>query len=515
MPKQKTYAIGIDLGGTKILAAIVDITTGEIIASARKRTRAEKGQDFVAKRTIELTQAALSAANLPQDASIVTVGVGAAGQIDRKAGVVVDAPNLGVKNMQLADILGRQFGKPVRVGNDVEVAALGEHIYGSGQGFNNFVCLFVGTGIGSGIVQNGRLYPGLTGTAGEVGHIVIQAGGRICGCGARGCLEAYASRTAITKAIMAEIHHGRSSILATDAALQLREGETIIRSGLLANAIAQGDSLVIEIVTEAADYLGYGLGSVMNFYNPQAIILGGGVIEAIDLLFERAVYPARKEDQPGGPMGSDHGKGMDAESPHIDVRAVLLEDAQALHELDYSFETDRIYTLNVRGRLTPTTGTGSLSLAKQTLSFELVETPVDPPLYKSYREFEGTPADVEARLCNVDGGYVALANERLAGVILLKVEEWRSLTRIENIIVGRQFRRYGIGSLLLNCASDWARNHGCWAILLETQNVNYPAIQFYLRNGLEVWSINQHYYPPGPVEHEIAIFMGKRLRSTP
>src|SRR6266487_1728832 len=111
MPKQKTYAIGIDLGGTEILAAVVDITTGEIIASARKRT-------------IELTQAALSAANLPQDASIITVGVGAAGQIDRKAGVVVDAPNLGVKNMQLADILGRQFGKPVRVGNDVEVAAL-------------------------------------------------------------------------------------------------------------------------------------------------------------------------------------------------------------------------------------------------------------------------------------------------------------------------------------------------------------------------------------------------------
>src|SRR5947208_13226342 len=113
MPKQKTYAIGIDLGGTKILAAVVDITTGEIIASARKRTRAEKGQDFVAKRTIELTQAALSAANLPQDASIVTVGVGAAGQIDRKAGVVVDAPNLGVKNMQLRSE-ERRVGKECR-----------------------------------------------------------------------------------------------------------------------------------------------------------------------------------------------------------------------------------------------------------------------------------------------------------------------------------------------------------------------------------------------------------------
>ncbi len=293
MLKQKTYAVGIDLGGTKTLAAVVDITTGEVIASARKRTRAEKGQDFVAQRTIELAQTAISAANLPQDAPIVAIGVGAAGQIDRKVGVVVDAPNLGVKDMHLADILGNQFSKPVRVGNDVEVAALGEYIYGSGRGFNNFVCLFVGTGIGSGIVQNGRLYTGLTGTAGEVGHMVIQAGGRICGCGCRGCLEAYASRTAITKAIMAEIHHGRSSILANDAALQMKEGDTIIRSGLLANAIAQGDSLVIEIVTEAADYLGYGLGSVMNFYNPEAILLGGGVIEAIDLLFERAVNRAR------------------------------------------------------------------------------------------------------------------------------------------------------------------------------------------------------------------------------
>src|SRR5437764_10053317 len=125
MPKQKPYAIGIDLGGTKILVAVVDITTGEVIASARKRTRAEKGQELVAQRTIELTQAALSAANLPQDVPLVAIGVGAAGQIDRKAGVVVDAPNLGVKDMHLADVLGKQFGRPVRVGNDVEVAALG------------------------------------------------------------------------------------------------------------------------------------------------------------------------------------------------------------------------------------------------------------------------------------------------------------------------------------------------------------------------------------------------------
>src|SRR3989440_2841533 len=293
MSKQKAYALGIDLGGTKTLAAVIDITNGEVVASARKRTRAERGQDFVGQRTIELAQAALGEANLPLNTAIVAVGVGAAGQIDRKAGVVVDAPNLGVKDMDLGALLGKQFGKSVAVGNDVEVAALGEYIYGSGQGYRTFVCVFVGTGIGSGIVQNGRMYTGLTGTAGEVGHMTVDAGGRICGCGSRGCLEAYASRTAITKAILAEIHHGRSSILAEDAQHQLKEGETIIRSGLLASAIEHNDALVIEIVTEAADYLGYGLASIMNFYNPEAIILGGGVIEAIDLLFERAVHRAR------------------------------------------------------------------------------------------------------------------------------------------------------------------------------------------------------------------------------
>lgn len=293
MQNQKAYALGIDLGGTKTLAAVIDITNGEVVASARKRTRAERGQDFVGQRTIELAQAALGEANLPLNTAIVAIGVGAAGQIDRKAGVVVDAPNLGVKSMHLGNILGKHFNTPVSVGNDVEVAALGESLYGSGQKFNNFVCVFVGTGIGAGIVQNGRMYTGLSGTAGEVGHMIIQAGGRLCGCGGRGCLEAYASRTAITKAIMAEIHHGRSSILAEDAALQLKAGETVIRSGLLAQAIQQQDALVTEIVTEAADYLGYGLGSIMNFYNPEAIILGGGVIEAIDLLFERAVHRAR------------------------------------------------------------------------------------------------------------------------------------------------------------------------------------------------------------------------------
>lgn len=293
MAKQKAYALGIDLGGTKTLAAVVDVTTGEVISSERKRTRADKGQEFIAQHVISMSTAALEAAKLPSDSKIIGVGIGAAGQIDRKRGIILDAPNLGVKDVPMADILGKQFGKPVGVGNDVEVAALGEFMHGAGRGYSTFVVIFVGTGIGGGIVQNGRLYSGLTGTAGEVGHMTIQAGGRICPCGSRGCLEAYASRTAITRAIMAEIHHGRTSVLTAEAELQMAEEETIIRSGLLAGALDRGDTLVKEIVTEAADFLGYGLASVMNFYNPECIILGGGVIEAIDLLFERAVDRAR------------------------------------------------------------------------------------------------------------------------------------------------------------------------------------------------------------------------------
>src|SRR5215467_11547458 len=242
MANQKQYALGIDLGGTKTLAAVVDITTGEVIASERKRTHAEKGQEYISQHITQLSAAALESAALPNGATIAAVGIGAAGQIDRKHGVVIDAPNLGIKDMPMADILGKQFGKPVAVGNDVEVAALGEYLYGAGRGYSTFVVMFVGTGIGGGIVQNGRLYAGSTGTAGEVGHMTIQAGGRICPCGSRGCLEAYASRTAITKAILAEIHHGRKSVLTDEAELQMEEGETIIRSGLLANALSHNDT---------------------------------------------------------------------------------------------------------------------------------------------------------------------------------------------------------------------------------------------------------------------------------
>jgi GNAT superfamily N-acetyltransferase len=198
--------------------------------------------------------------------------------------------------------------------------------------------------------------------------------------------------------------------------------------------------------------------------------------------------------------------------PHIEVRAVQVNDAPAIYNLDYNFETDRIYTLQVQERLLRSHGENESCQQEQpALSFKLVEIPVDPPIYKNFFADDVTVADVESRLSEAEGGYVALADGQIAAVILLHVEEWRSVVCIDELIVGRQYRRYGVGSLLLDCASDWARERNCWAIVLETQNNNFPAIQFYLRNGLEIWGINRNFYPPGPISHEIAIIMGKYL----
>jgi GNAT superfamily N-acetyltransferase len=208
---------------------------------------------------------------------------------------------------------------------------------------------------------------------------------------------------------------------------------------------------------------------------------------------------------------------MDEESPHIEVRAVQVNDAPAIYNLDYNFETDRIYTLQVQERLLRSYGENEDSeQGLSALSFKLVETPVDPPIYKNFfADNNVTVEDVEARLSEAEGGYVAIADGQIAAVILLHVEEWRSVVRIDELLVGRQYRRYGVGSLLLNCASDWARERGCWAVVLETQNNNFPAIQFYLRNGLEIWGINRNFYPPGPTSHEVAILMGRQLSSAP
>lgn len=288
--------MGIDVGGTKIYAGIVDAETGKVLATARKRTHPERGVDFFSQRLLVVAQEALDAAKLSDSESLLAIGIGIAGQVDRAKGVLLSSPNLaqGLKNLALAELLQKQFNVPVAVGNDVEVAAYGEQQFGAGRGYDDFVCVFVGTGVGSAIMQGGQIRRGVTGTAGEVGHTIVQYGGRICGCGGRGHLEAYASRSAVTRVLLAELERGRPSTLRD----LLKEGDSTIRSKMIARCIDGGDELVIETVTEAADYLGAGLGSLATFYNPQCIVVGGGLIEAAPFVLERASLRAHEAALP-------------------------------------------------------------------------------------------------------------------------------------------------------------------------------------------------------------------------
>jgi glucokinase len=293
------FAVGVDFGGTKVLAGVVNLETGEVVGSAKKRTQASDGPDELMMRLIDTIDGSINDAGLSKKGQVVGIGVGIAGQVDRSQGVLLGAPNLSQATVDLpmARLLTDRFGMPAALRNDVQIAAMGEAAFGAGVGYPDFLCVFVGTGIGGAIVRNGEVLEGATGTAGEIGHLVIDANGRICGCGGRGHLEAYASRTAITRALIAELQRGRESVL-SEMVPELAEDEPgggAIRSGILARAVAKQDSLVTETIIEAAHYLGLGLASAINLLNPSRIILGGGVIEAVDLLLEIAAGRARRE----------------------------------------------------------------------------------------------------------------------------------------------------------------------------------------------------------------------------
>ncbi|HEX9037272.1 MAG TPA: ROK family protein [Ktedonobacterales bacterium] len=290
------YAVGVDIGGTKMYAGVIDLESGEVVGSYRKRTHPERGADFFTKRLYEVIGGALDDANLPKSAAALGIGVGIAGQVDREDGVLLSGPNLGagLDNLPIRKLLEEKFRLNTVLGNDVEIATYGEHHYGAGRDCDDFVCIFVGTGIGAGIIQHGALRRGVSGTAGEIGHTIVQYEGRLCGCGGRGHLEAYASRSAITRVLLAEIRRGRETRLRE----LLSPTDTVIRSKMIARCIDEGDQLVIDTVAEAADYLGAGISSLATFYNPDRIILGGGLIDATTLLFERAALRTHESTLP-------------------------------------------------------------------------------------------------------------------------------------------------------------------------------------------------------------------------
>jgi glucokinase len=273
--KTGPYVIGMDLGGTKILAAVVD-QEGRILAEAKLGTKAERGPDVVIDRLAKTARQATRQAGVDW-ADVKALGIGAPGPINPVTGFVYNPPNLpGWDEIALGTRLSGILGIPVCVENDVNLGTLGEHALGVGQGTRDMVGIFVGTGIGGGLILDGKLRSGFRHAAAEVGHMIVMADGPVCGCGRRGCLEAVASRTAIERDIRLGVAAGRESLI---PALIGESGR--LTSGMLVKALRKGDPLVTEVMTRVQWYLGLHAASIVNLIDPEMIVFGGGVIEAL------------------------------------------------------------------------------------------------------------------------------------------------------------------------------------------------------------------------------------------
>ena len=279
----KAPVVGVDLGGTKILAAVVD-PSGQILARCKKKTRAEKPHQEVIARIAECVRGAITESGLTLD-RIAGLGIGAPGALNPQTGIIHLAPNLHWEEVPLQQILHKELGIPVYIGNDVNVGTLGECRVGAGVGMKNIVGIFIGTGIGGGLVFDGKVYEGAGFMAGEIGHIPMKNKGPVCGCGNRGCFEAVAGRLAIVRSIQKKAEKGKETMLTRE----LNGDFSRIKSRLLATAWKEKDPLTVKVLKKAARYIGRGIGVVIGLLNPEAVILGGGVIEAMDDAFLDAI----------------------------------------------------------------------------------------------------------------------------------------------------------------------------------------------------------------------------------
>lgn len=268
---------GIDIGGTKIALALA-APNCEIVCRATVPTLVEQG----AARIFDRMLARLEEMREQQNAQISKIGVGCAGPLDLKRGVAVSPPNLpGWNDFPIVQTIRERFGAPVVLDNDANVAALAEQRFGAGKNLQNLIYITVSTGIGGGVIADNRLLHGLTGNAGEVGHIVVMPGGVECGCGARGCLEAVCSGTGIARRFRARIETGAKSVLT-----EKFENISQITAKHIAEAAAANDCLASEIWDETVFYLARGVGNIIVMFEPEAVILGGGVAQTGDLLFK-------------------------------------------------------------------------------------------------------------------------------------------------------------------------------------------------------------------------------------
>ena len=272
----KDYLMGVDVGGTKSLAVVFD-DKFECLGRAKKSTKSQRGAAAVVDRIAAAVREAIDECDL-QTKQIRGIGIGAPGACDPETGTVLFAPNLVWKNFPLKKELEKQLDLPVFVENDCNIQALGVYEKELKAKPRHLVGIFLGTGIGAGIILDGKLFSGFNRTAGEIGHMVLEVGGPKCGCGNKGCFEALASRTAIFKRIEAAVKDGQKTALVDMLGSDLED----MRSGDLRKAIKRGDKLVEKIVEEAAEYTGIAIANIINFLNPEVVVVGGGVIDALE-----------------------------------------------------------------------------------------------------------------------------------------------------------------------------------------------------------------------------------------
>jgi glucokinase len=263
---------GIDLGGTKIQAAIVD--DGKVVADARRPTPTEGGPEDVAAQMVEAMKEAAVAAKL-ETGSLEGIGVGSPGDVDEKTGTVTGARNLPgwERSFPLADKLSDVLGAPVKVGNDVQVAVNAEKKLGAGRPYNSFIGVFWGTGVGGGVILDGKEWLG-RGAAGEIGHMVVKLGGARCTCGRRGCLEAYAGRGAMEIEARREHEKGTKTDLFK---IMKKKGHVRLTSGIWERALDDGDKLAEKLIDRAVKALAAGIASAVNLLDVEAVVIGGGL----------------------------------------------------------------------------------------------------------------------------------------------------------------------------------------------------------------------------------------------
>lgn len=278
----KAY-IGLDIGGTKILGVLYN-ENKEALASVKKKTKATGGLEVVLEQIYKVVDGLL------EDSEVELVGIGGG-----SPGIIIDestikfAPNIPFNGLNLGKIMEEKYGVPFILGNDVNVAMYGEWKASSISEAKSILGVYVGTGLGGAIIIDGKMYTGLGGAA-EFGHMNVNPDGVICGCGSKGCLESYASKTGMQKAINAAIRKGRETVLED----YLKSDGDVIKSSSLQKAYVAGDHVAIEVIDDGMDYLARGMATLVNLFHPELIILGGGVMESMGALLKDRIVEKTK-----------------------------------------------------------------------------------------------------------------------------------------------------------------------------------------------------------------------------